>query len=336
MSEIKSSSSSQVFPLLSVDGIKKDLETATGSNQLTPGEGYWGDQYNVISTKKEMKKRNNKDILALGIGNDTFDSVQRKKSLSVMLEGSSQCFSEAVGWIHLLFLRVDIYCSLVWSCKHILKKMYPKWEPAAWTNEKAIVQVDAENYEVPLGGLDWGAYDVFYLMLIPLLKGEETWFSPEYISTKFVKQLDAAGMNSAKHKEIYESALMVRDCIFLTKDVKTRQSIVLPENFALEDAENFLLVCTEILFRISKAQLEVSSASREDVLTKLNPHDSMVLAFEYFMDNISERDREKLLNSSTVVRQIQTYCTTMYRAMKKEPAKVSKSFLEIKRSRRGQ
>jgi hypothetical protein len=308
MSEIKSSSSSEVFPLLSVEIIKADLIAATGSDQLTLDTNYWGDQYNVPSFEAVQGKRSAKKNMSLGIGNNRFSTHQRKTSLPIMLEGSSQCFIDAVGKMHGIFLRVDIYTSIIWACKHIFKKLEPGWVQEAWTKEPAIVSITAENYEIPLGGFSIGADDVFYKTLIPTLNGES--FEPSYLSTVFIDQLKEAGMNHSKHKEIYQSVVMCQ------KSKKLAKTGVDGDK---HEISKFLLVATEMLFLISKGDLDVNSTK----------HDSLVKWFIDFMSHLSDRDREKMCNSSVSLFQLWGYCSTLYRAQKGLNFNLDSDFLEI-------
>ncbi|AFY31808.1 hypothetical protein [Calothrix sp. PCC 7507] len=304
----------EVLPLLSVELIKQQLIDTTGKDHLTPGDKYWGEQFYVPSYKEVQDRLSLKGIFFLGIVDDANSEVDRKKSLPIILETTSKQYSQTIGWVHSIFLRVDIYTSIVLACKHVFKKLYPKWEPAFWATDRAIVAVWEENYATQIYGLDWGIYDIFNKTFIPTIKGHV--LDHKYISNEFVHQLKDAGMNHEKYREIYDSVLMCQACFKISMDGVNK-------NYATTDnpktPEPFIQLATEILFKISKAQLDVNKPEL----------DSLVQSFIEYMSNLSERDRDKLLDSSVSMVQLWRYCTILYPAKKGEEIEVSDDFLDI-------
>lgn len=231
--------------LTTIDDVINNVVERTGSDQLVPGGAYWGDHYNVLSEKAVAKKR------GLGVKNLSLDNGKYRKSLPGMLEGSTEMFQEAVGWVHRLFLTADLYLNLVWSLEEDLKSLFPKWQPQAFTDNKSLVLILAEIYEVPLGGLSWEAYDVIFGRLIPLVKGA---MGPEDLTpealVEFEGRLNAADMNGSAATDIFHAAVTVASCRKISKDGEA------PELF--DNPDMFLRLCAELAALVSKGQLDLA------------------------------------------------------------------------------
>lgn len=275
------------LPVTTFDEVVNNVIERTGSDQLVPGGSYWGDHYNVPSVKAVAKKRG-LSAKNLSLANDP----NKRKSLPGMLEGSTEMFQEAVGWVHRLFLTTDIYLSTLWELETDLKELFPKWSPARFTANRSLILILAEIYEVPLGGLSWEAYDVIFGMLIPLLQGtlKAKFVTPDNIA-QFETELNEAGMNGNAAKDIIDAALTVASCRYMSKE-GTPSSV-------LDDPDEFLQLVAELATLISKGQLELSNEKH------------LLLIETYFAWQQSYDPGLALVNKSVTLMQVHELLTTV-------------------------
>lgn len=290
--------------LTTIDDVINNVVERTGSDQLVPGGAYWGDHYNVPSEKAVAKKR------GLGVKNLSLDNGKYRKSLPGMLEGSTEMFQEAVGWVHRLFLTADLYLNLVWSLEDDLHKLFPKWNSQTFTENKSLVLILAEIYEVPLGGLSWEAYDVIFNCLIPLVQGlmgiED--LTPDTL-VEFEGSLNAADMNGAAASDIFYAAITVASC---RKISKTGEA---PELF--DNPDMFLRLCAELAALVSKGQLD---------LTGKPEHQSMV---ELYLAWIEACDPDLVLvNKSVTLMQIHELVSTIAVAISGEVPEIDLNYFD--------
>jgi hypothetical protein len=217
-----------------------------------------------------------------------------------MLEGSTEMFQEAVGWVHGLFLTTDIYLSTCWELEDDLKELFPGWHPSEFTQNRSLVLILAEIYEVPLGGLSWEAYDVIFGVLVPLLQGraKDSQLTPAGIA-RFETELNDAGMNGAASKDIIDAAMMVAKCRDMAKAPG-----------AVEEPPEFLLLVAELATLISKGKLDLSKLE----------HTQMT---EFFMEWVETCDPGLVLvNKSVTLMQVYELLRTVAVAYRGEVPEV--------------
>lgn len=192
------------IPCTTLDDLKKSITTRTGSDQLVPGGSYWGDHFELLSYEAQQKKSG----MTLGsflknivVTKDTQESHAkgwaRKYNFPSLLRASAECLQEFVGWVHLAFLTAETSASLANELNY--------FEGTEWAKVEGLNEVLAEIYEVPLGGLDWNAYDYFSNHLVPtILTGE--------VGKGVSTALNKAGMNGEFSTEISKSLVHTYNC----------------------------------------------------------------------------------------------------------------------------
>lgn len=248
--------------VIDLEAVVDNVIARTGEDQLTPGGSYWGDHYNIASATSVKKKRGlSKKNLSLDLCDENLSNANTRKSLPGMLEASTLMFTEAVGWVHRLFLTADIYLSMVWCLEESLKEMFPNWTPVDFTKNKNLILILAEIYEVPLGGLSWEAYDVIFGHLIPVIQaGLDVNPDPAYIGT-FDGLLTEAGMNGDAASDVIFAADKTFRCRKLGKgaaDLSSQEKANLFNN-----PETFLELCAEIAALISKGQMDLKNSHHQ-------------------------------------------------------------------------
>lgn len=287
-----------------LQSIVDNIVARTGSDQLKPGGGYWGDHFEVPSAKDIAKKRGlGKKNLSVDFSEslDLSDDANQK-TLPGMLEGSSRMFKEAVGQVHRLFLTTDLYISLIWRIEEDLKAKFPGWSPVEFSKNKALILILAEIYEVPLGGLDWDAYRVIFDVLIAAMSSDGVCrMQPAFISTVFPQMLNKAGMNGSAAADIVMAAYHVATCKQLSSEFEVDKQ----DFFAKPDI--FLSLVAEMSVLISNAKLDP---------VKDIHHSKMV---EYFIDWIRAHDPDlTLVNKSITLLQCWEYVKVLLPALKGE------------------
>ncbi len=275
------------LPVTNLNDIINNVVARTGSDQLNPGASYWGDYFEILSTKAVASKR------AVGKKNLSLLNSKDRKALPTMLEGSSTMFEEAINWSHRVFLTSDLYLSMVWSLETDLVKKFPSWKPAAFTRNKSLVLLLAELYEIPLGGLDWGAYDAIMKRLVPIIRDLRTSYNGAQVE-EFARDLADAGIRHSA-QDIFKAALQAAECRKFSQDkVPSIASAIHGTT-----PEGFLTAAAEIAALISKGdfshEVPLHRKMADEVKEWLEKHDA---------DGV-------LRKKSTVLTQIQNYLEVM-------------------------
>jgi hypothetical protein len=294
------------------ESIVDNIVARTGSDQMKPGASYWGDHFEVPTFASVSKKR------GLGPKNLTIDfseslsldDAANQKTLPGMLEGSSRMFKEAVGQVHRLFLTTDLYLSLVWRLQGELSEKFPGYKPASISQNKALVLILAEIYEVPLGGLSWEAYKVIFEVLIPAMNGDGVCrMNPGYISTVVPQFLNEAGMNGSASADIITAAYMVAEA----KNLSAKAEINEEEFF--KGPDTFLVLAAELGALIAGGKLDP---------VRDKAHGKLVEMFDMWL-KAHDPNRELVGNSITLMQCVE-YIDVILPALKGQVPEVNLNY----------
>jgi hypothetical protein len=281
------------LPVTTLKTIIDNVIARTGSDQLNPGASYWGDHFEILSADAVAEKR------TIGKKNLSMLNDDGRKALPTMLKGSSVMFESAINWAHRIFLTSDLYLSLIWALQEDLMVKYPGWKPNSFTQNRSLVLLLAELYEIPLGGLDWNAHDAIMGGLVPIIRDLKTQFDGEQVN-KFVADLEAAGIKRGG-RDIHRAAVQAAECRKLSS---VKAKVPLPAVIHGTTPEGFLCAVSEMSSLISKGDFTMTSKVHATMACEI-------------ADWLTKHDADgKLTAKSTVLMQIRQYLDLMVEGVK--------------------